>query len=344
MQNKEYGSDFHYVNLTEFNLSTSKSSFLDSSTQLYFSGRAALRAILLHGISNYHWKKIYLPTYYCHEVFDFISDIGLELVYYLCNPLNNQLSQSIEDNKNNVLLIVDYFGVNSPKFNHLNNIIKIEDVTHNLDSINKSTADYVFGSLRKTLPIPVGGLVKSKEKLPNIGVSSYANEITQEKKSGMLLKTKYLNGEPIDKAEFRMLLIHAENAFSNLDSFSEMPNTIAEIIKNVDVCKILDWKKRNIQFVKQQIIENDKFKLVSSSNDTEYALILKFEKYEDREKLKQFLISKAIFPTVLWPNQLNSTDKEIEQTLLFLHLDFRYTIEDVSYIVNQINQYFLHAI
>lgn len=47
---------------------------------------------------------------------------------------------------------------------------------------------------------------------------------------------------------------------------------------------------------------------------------------------------------VLWPNQLNITDEEIEQTLLFLHIDFRYSTEDVTYIVNQINQYFLHAI
>lgn len=88
----------------------------------------------------------------------------------------------------------------------------------------------------------------------------------------------------------------------------------------------------------------EKLNLLISSNDTEFALIFKFEKKEERENLKQYLISKAIFPMVLWPNQLNITDKEIEQTLLFLHIDFRYSTEDVTYIVNQINQYFLHAI
>lgn len=344
MQNKEYGSDFHYVTLTDFQLSLNKSSFFDCFTKFYFSGRSGLRAILLHGVSNYHWKKIYLPTYYCHEVYDFISNIDLEVEYYLCNPLQNQLPQTIVDNKNNVLVIVDYFGVNSPEVTHLKNIIKIEDVTHNLASIHKSTADYVFGSLRKTLPIPVGGFVKSKEKLPDIGVSSCANEIAQEKKIGMLLKSKYLKGESVDKAVFREVLIDAEHAFSNLDSFSEMPNAVVDIIKSIDVSKMLDLKRKNSQLVKQQIIKSDTFNLHISSNDTEFALIFKFEKHEERENLKKYLISKAIFPMVLWPNQLNFTDKKIEQTLLFLHLDFRYSAEDITYIGNQINQYFLHAI
>lgn len=296
MQNKEYGSDFHYVTLTDFQLSSSKSSFFDSFTKFYFSGRSALRAILLHGVSNYHWKKIYLPTYYCHEVYDFISDIDLEVEYYFCNSLLNQLPLTIDDNGNNVLLIVDYFGVNSPEVTHLKNIIKIEDVTHNLGAVHKSKSDYVFGSLRKTLPIPVGGFVKSKEKLPDIGVSSFAYEIAEEKKLGMLLKSKYLKGELVDKAVFREVLIDAEHAFSNLDSFSEMPNTVVDIIKSIDVSKILDLKKKNSQLLKQQIIKSDIFNLVISSNNTEFALIFKFDKNEERENLKQYLISKAFFP------------------------------------------------
>ena len=342
--NKEYGSDFHYVTLTDFQLSSSKSSFFDSFTKFYFSGRSALRAILLHGVSNYHWKKIYLPTYYCHEVYDFISDIGLEVEYYLCNPYHNQLPKTIDDNGNNVLVIVDYFGVNFPEVSHLKSIIKIEDVTHNLGAFHESKSDYVFGSLRKTLPIPVGGFVRSKEKLPDIGVSSCANAIAQEKKTGMLLKSKYLIGESVDKAVFGKVLIDAEHAFSNVDSFSEMPNEVVDIIKRIDVCKILSLKKKNSQLVKQQIIKSDTFSLVISSNDTEFALIFKFEKHKERERFKKYLISKAIFPLVLWPNQLNIIDKEIEQTLLFLHLDFRYSAEDITYIVNQINQYFLDAI
>lgn len=188
MQNKEYGSDFHYVTLTDFQLSSNKGSFFDSFTKFYFSGRSALRAILLHGVLNYYWKKIYLPTYYCHEVYDFISDIDIEVEYYLCNPYRNQLPQSIDDNGNNVLVIVDYFGVNSPDVSHLKSIKKIEDITHNLGVFHESKSDYVFGSLRKTLPIPAGAFVKSKEKLPDIGVSSCANAILQEKNRNVAKK------------------------------------------------------------------------------------------------------------------------------------------------------------
>lgn len=116
----------------------------------------------------------------------------------------------------------------------------------------------------------------------------------------MLLKSKYLKGESQDKALYRKLLIDAEHAFSKVDSFSEMPNAVADIIKGIDVCKILDLKRKNSQLVKQQIIKSDTFKLLISSNDTEFALIFNFEKQEERENLKKYLISKDIFPMVLW--------------------------------------------
>lgn len=344
MINKEYGSDFHYISNSDLRISNGFTDFFKGIEQFYFSGRVALRAIISNGINKHSWKRIYIPTYYCQEVYDFVTDLNIEFEFYECNPLQNLLPSFIEDDDKCAVLVVNYFGISIPDFSHLKNSAVIEDLTHDFSFINKSNADYVFGSLRKVLPVPVGGFVKSKEKLPDIGVSSCANAIAQEKKTGMLLKSKYLIGESVDKAVFRKVLIDAEHAFSNLDSFSEMPNTVVDIIKSIDVSKILDLKRKNSQLLKQQIIKSDIFNLVISSNNTEFALIFKFDKNEERENLKQYLISKAIFPMVLWPNQLNITDKEIEQTLLFLHIDFRYSTEDVTYIVNQINQYFLHAI
>src|SRR5690606_33175876 len=128
-----------------------------------FSGRAALKSIISNGIDKYSWKKIYIPSYYCHEVYDFIRELNIRLEFYECNPEANILPLSIQDEVESALLVVNYFGISIPNFEHLKNITIIEDVTHDLSKINHSKANYVFGSLRKILPVPVGGFVKSNE-------------------------------------------------------------------------------------------------------------------------------------------------------------------------------------
>jgi hypothetical protein len=59
-----------------------------------------------------------------------------------------------------------------------------------------------------------------------------------------------------------------------------------------------------------------------------------------RDKLKSFLISKNIFPAVLWPHQMESKAIETQQRVLFVHVDFRYEDEDIRYIANTINDFF----
>lgn len=343
MINKEYGSDFHYLNNSAFKVNKRSNELFDGTEQLYFSGRVALKAILSNGIEKHNWQKIYVPSYYCHEVYEFIKDLNIELEYYEFNPLETKIPLSISDKKNNVLLVVNYFGIQSVNYSHYKNMVKIEDLTHDFQKVNDSEADYVFGSLRKVLPLPVGGFVKSKERLPKIDSSLVAEEVALEKLSGMLLKKKYLDGNFKDKSIFRKLLIDAENSFENKNIFASLPSLIENYFLDLDIDKIIKEKQSNNILVKQNLKPNTKFTLLSNNENTEFALILKFELSQHRDELRSHLISKQIYPMVLWPNQFKQNDMLLEKSLLFIHTDFRHTPKDIVFITDIINCFYNHA-
>jgi len=338
-KNKEYGSDFHYISDQEYRRD-SKTDFFGSEVQFYFSGRVALKVILSESIKNQSLKKIYVPSYYCHEVYEFIKDLNIIIEYYDCDPIKNELPNDIKDINGYGLLVVNYFGLSSPSFEGYKNLIIIEDLTHNLELISESKADYVFGSLRKVLPVPVGGFVKSKKSLPQLEKSAFAEDVALEKLTGMVLKKKYLDGSFKEKQVFRELFINTETSFEHNHTFTSLPSLIEKYFFELETEKIISVKKKNSFLAKENLIVNSNFSLLTNNFNTEFALILKFESNEQRDELKSYLISKQIYPMVLWPNQIYENDILLEKTILFIHIDFRYSSDDILHITNTINHFY----
>ena len=340
--NREYGSDFHYVD-SKIYRQNKNAFFFREEVQFYFSGRAALKAVLLDSITHRSLNKLYVPSYYCHEVYEYIKDLDIVIEFYECNPLKNELPVDIKDVSDYGIIVVNYFGLGSPSLAGYKNLITVEDLTHNLELITESTADYVFGSLRKILPMPVGGFVKAKRTLSHLPKTDVAEEITLEKFAGMFLKKKYLEGSFKEKQVFRELFINAEISFENSQTFTSLPSLIENYFSELDIVKIIDKKKKNSNLAKENLIVHSNFSLLSNSLNTEFALILKFESAEQKDELKSYLISKQIYPMVLWPNQIFQNDILLERTILFIHIDFRYTSEDILYITNTINYFYNNA-
>ncbi|HAR73186.1 MAG TPA: hypothetical protein DCR77_07235, partial [Flavobacteriaceae bacterium] len=79
MINKEFGSDFHFLaekKLINYNSLNDLENFVD---EFYFSGRVALYEILKFGIEQKGWKKLYVPSYYCQEVYHFIRNLNISI-------------------------------------------------------------------------------------------------------------------------------------------------------------------------------------------------------------------------------------------------------------------------
>jgi hypothetical protein len=144
----------------------------------YFStGRDALISLLASGRSEYGWKRLWLPGYYCPDVVRSLIPLGLELRAYASLPGGPPDIRELPTRVGDVVLLVNLFGLlggsglpaaslRSPtdsRQRNLDRIVVVEDHTHDPLSLwaRRSTSDWCFASLRKTLPLPDGGVIWS---------------------------------------------------------------------------------------------------------------------------------------------------------------------------------------
>lgn len=336
--NKEYGSDFHFI---QSNAGMSEDSLIENTNDsLFFSGRVALYNLLDYGIRNYGWKRVGFPSYYCHEVVEFCETLPIELFYYPYNPFQPK-SFEWDDDAQHVFINVDFFGLGMIPTGFLNKSIVIEDVSNNLLKLRDSRADYCFASLRKQLPVPVGGIGKDVllDSSPKHNGHQFPEDVSSEKIAAMFLKAKYLDGEFNAKKVFRNLYIKSEKSFSSCKTNSYIPANAKQILLNLSHKDLIDKTRANINLAKSLFQPHPNFKLLTTEQNTEMGLMFIFENQEDRDSLKTYLIKKDIYPSILWPNQKTKTDKYFEERVLFVHADFRYTSNDIRFIVNRLNSF-----
>jgi len=336
--NKEYGSDFHYF----FDDNLNKSSlFAEDKFSLFFSGRVALFNLLKFGIEKYQWKKVGFPSYYCHEVVEFCNKLPIEIVYYKFNPLLTLESIEWEDEENNVFINVDFFGIKKLDTSFIKKSVIIDDLTHNLLSFNKSKADYCFASLRKQIPLPVGGFCLSKKNdfTSQIDETDLANKTAVQKLSAMYLKSLYLNGNFNEKDIFRKLYIKAEENFELIETNSKLSSIIQSQLFSLNPEGLIQATRKNCQILKSKIQTSEKVKILQTEAETEMGLILQCKTDYLRDDIRKCMIENMIYPAVLWPNQILPVDIKLEKTILFIHCDFRYNENDIEFIALTINNF-----
>lgn len=332
---KEFGSGFHYIHSQKKRESFFKS---NDNYHLYFSGRVALYNLLKFGIKKYNWSKVGFPSYYCHEVVSFFSDLDIEILYYDYNPEENN-KVVWEDNSQTVIVNVLYFGQTKADLTHLHNTVIIDDLTHHLAGFDKSTADYCFASLRKQLPLGIGGVCKYRngENIDtNPDYTMLAEKIYIKVLAAMFLKEEYLLDNLKSNDLYRRYYLEAEETFNDFLTDSLMPLQAKLMLSTFPVEDMLKKTSDNIVFGAGLIKKSSKFEVIPSS----FCLLLLVKNSDIRNLLRQFLIDNKIFPAVLWPNQLNTKDKDLESRILNIHMDFRYSEEEIEYIVNKINSFF----
>jgi hypothetical protein len=344
MINKEYGSDFHLSLYGDFFESENNKFLNKENYSLYFSGRSALVALLKYGIKSFGWHRVYFPNYYCHEVVHFVrSFLPIEIAYYNFNPFIDSTFDRfpIYDDAKNVIINVCFFGLKKLDLLDYSRAAVIEDLTHDILSI--PTSNFSFGSLRKQLPLPCGGFIYSrkKERFSNISSNLQSENLSLQKLTGMFLKNEYLYNRLENKSIFRKLLTEAEEKFDQDFTNSLMPGVARVILSKLDINKILLAKNKNLKLALNLLKKNAEIIINFHSNSSNaFGLILEMKSLEIRDKLKSFLISRSIFPAILWPNQIESKAIETQQRILFVHVDYRYKDEDIQYIAATINDFF----
>lgn len=333
---KEFGSDFHYIYSEK-----EQSKFLDTQINfnLFFSGRAAIFNLLRFGIVKYGWKKVGFPSYYCHEVIEFCRDLNIDIFLYNYNPVRNN-TIIWDDEDGSVIINVNFFGIKKPELSYLKNTIVIEDVTHDLLSIGKSSADYFFGSLRKQLPIGVGGFCKLKENesFASIPETETANETYQKKMTAMFLKSDYLKNNSTDNTLYRQYYQEAEKMFEDQLTNSIMPKQSVAQLQMFPIENLINKTQENISAGINKLKRTEDFQILNADNG--FCLVLYCKTGEMRDELRKYLIDNKIFPAILWPGQITEADIDLQNKILCIHMDFRYSNEEIQHLSNRINSFF----
>lgn len=335
---REFGSDFHFV-VADSSQSYSIADFYPKANY-YADGRQAL----IHLYQYQGWERLWMPEYYCYDVIESLKEAGLNLRFYADFPGYTDDSKTLEAiqrngffKPNDAILRVNYFGTRSYRSSdRLSVAAVIEDHTHDLIggwAIN-SHADWCFASLRKSLPVPEGGMLWSPVglKLPPAPISSSENEkIAATRWEAMKLKARYLNEEDVEKTAFRERFVNTEDFFDHAPIYSLDVESL-QYLKTFNVRSWYNQKRDNWEQLRD--IKKDGVRVMKTENMECYpfSLVLLFDSSDKRDRVRKELIVNQIYPAVLW-NVPNTTEGEIFQIsrgMLSIHCDGRYNAEDIQ--------------
>ena len=332
---KEFGSDFHFIAPTGG--SDTLQDFFPSANY-YADGRQ----VLIDLYRSQGWQRLWMPEYFCYDVIESLKEAGLELVFYTDYPDYHDDSKTIEAiqrkghfRPTDAILRVNYFGMRSYRSPEKLMVPVVEDHTHDLIgewAIN-SHADWCIASLRKSLPIPEGGMLWSPVglKLPKAPAVSEENEkIAAIRWEAMRLKAKYLAGEDVEKATFRAGFVDTEENFDGTE-ICALDAESHEFLQSFDIRGWYNRKRENWELLCDIRKNGVRVLKPESRGCYPFSLILIFDLEEERERVRKTLIEKQIYPAILWnvPPSYYGEISQISSGILSIHCDARYTKEDI---------------
>jgi hypothetical protein len=324
------------------------------------SGQDAFRSLLIHGQKERGWRRFWIPTYFCQQVVESFLSTGIEVLPYHAGPEDGLVQVGWKSlNRGDVLFVVNHFGLHAklPQYPINRDCIEvIEDHTH--DPWSKwawtSDADWCVVSLRKTLPLPDGGVLWSPigHRLPSKPPVDELRRIASlEKFAAMTLKTLYLQGYSIAKEVFRNLAISGEKGVSYDPSIREVSGMTVWSHALLQNFPIENWRKqrRDNHRLLSDILSDLKWLKVlkpqSTSDTCPFSCIVFFDSPERRDYVRKELIDSRVYPAVLWPldnpavQGIPREHVEFSQRMLSFHCDMRYTKKDIQHVASLIKRF-----
>lgn len=337
---REFGTDFHYIPEKLFN---SKSENLFEGMQYYANGRQAIQ----HLIEFKKWKRIWMPEYFCYDIINSLQ--GIEISFYPDAPgLNDdEIIKQLSFKPGDVLFRMNFFGMRAFRDSSTIEIDVIEDHSHDLLGVwaRNSNADFCIASIRKMLPIPEGGVLWSPQnlQLPNRPDQSDENlRLVSSRWKAMQMKSLYIDFQINSKDKFRELYIATEKDFENLP-ISDLTNECKSYLETFDIEKWFNLKKENWIILSSNETNNIKVVKPESEDCNMFAFVFLLNSEIEREFVREQLISKSIYPIVLWnlPIDKNDFALDFSKRMIAFHCDARYTIEDVKKIFQTLQKILL---
>jgi len=319
----------------------------------YASGRDALRALLAHGSQHLGWTRLYVPSYMCQHVVRSMARTGIEITMYEDDPrwTTARVGELAWD-PGSALLLVNHFGVRSTPSVLPSGCAIVEDHTHDPWSTwaHTSTSDFGVASLRKTLPIPDGGVLWSPRghALPSPPTRTSESESSAAHRlAAALLKRRYLEGEAVEKAWFRELAQRGE-ALTDAECPAAMTQLSRATWHGYATREWREARRDGWSVLRGRLGELDGVEVLEPPDAHDivpYAVVLLLDDATCRDRLQRHLVESLIYPAVLWPidkdpglPELPESALDISRRILVLHCDGRYGREDLERVARVVRE------
>jgi hypothetical protein len=209
---REIGSEFHWDPAV---LSPGGPAWLPARHELFATGCGALSALLR---ALRPPGRLHVPSYFCMGVAEAMA-ARMPIAWYRHLPDGRGPRwDTLRARDGDVVLAQNLFGRDhgGPWDDWMRahrGVTVVEDHSHDPLSgwARTSTAPYAIASLRKTLPVPDGGLLWSPRGHDLPRPAGPESPGAQLKLAAMLLKAAWLDGRPVPKDDFRALQQRGEH-------------------------------------------------------------------------------------------------------------------------------------
>ncbi len=324
---------------------------LPEASVFYLLGRHAIAAAAKECLGV--GARLWLPQYFCSHTGNAISDAGIRTAVYVDHPLRAEPDWStLQPSPGDAVLFVNYFGVRGQEpflawQEAHRHVAVIEDQSHDPFSAwaHQSRAAFAIASLRKTIPIPDGGMLWSpamrrlpSEPLPGAWTGSGL------KLAAMIFKRDYLTAAAEDKALFqalRRLQTSGDQAMSDEPSSLISPWSFEYVCRGVSV-NLRAQREKNVrlfvELAEGVIVSNTVLRLGYTSwpdGQCPFNPLLVFRDERIRDLCKDHLVANGVYAPIHWPDQpgIPAADGG-KEFLLTIPLDFRCTAEDVHRVLH----------
>jgi hypothetical protein len=208
----DVGSEFHWDPAA---LGGDPPPWLPDRYELFATGCGALSALLRRLVPR---GRLHVPSYFCIGVAEALSAEASIAWYRHLPDGRGPRWASLRTAPGDVVLAQNLFGRDDGEpwaawIAAHPGVTVVEDHSHDPLSTwaKTSTAGYAVASLRKTLPLPDGGLLWSPRGRPLPRPLGPENPGAHLKLAAMLLKSAWLDGRPVPKDGFRALQRQGEH-------------------------------------------------------------------------------------------------------------------------------------
>jgi hypothetical protein len=275
-----------------------------------------------------------VPSYYCWDVTRFVA-ARAPIVVYACGPTSVRFPREIDSD--DLLLVASYFGT-EPAVPAIDPEQLVLDTSH--DPLAEWQADYeaawVFGSLRKCLPLAEGGYAHSRQAAGELlrGLENTNDSRTEAARGAEAMAKKALwaaGSASSDKEVWYLALQEHEAAFEGLDPALMQPETLQRLQR----LPVNRWRKdrlHNLNYLRQLFGAS----AVATPLPGTYGLPLLFPTVESARETERRLLEQHIYPARIWPQPIDAPQEDlyVADRLILLHTDYRYCERDMERIAS----------